>query len=302
MFDEPILINESDYSTIETSPDVAELVQNTDPESGNTVAENDPGHSPASVESIVESLGGPVAAEHLAALLSEDAEPVETLSKILPHESIESLVWTALDNPQTQAVVLEDPQVREAIAQHLFNGYSIEDVQRALDYYGVIDDPYVLEDFAEHDAQQKEYREACLMAEEDVRRTVFLNTGIEVAERFGLPSPEVDQTVSDACELTFNRFVKNNERDLTRLVEMYVTEGPTPRADLLSARLTNKFTASLIKQLERMPKAAALDKRQRTTPATNKRTEPTGSYDLNSNDWLASFVVDFKRERESRGL
>src|ERR1041385_4045874 len=174
MFDEPILIDESDYDTIETPPDVDELVQNTDPESGNTVAENEVEHSAQTIDSIVESLGGPVVAEHLVALLSEDAEPVETLTNILPHESIESLVWTALDNPQTQAVVLEDPQVREAIAQHLFNGYSIEDVQRALDYYGVIDDEYALQEYADIDTQQAEYREACLAAEEDVRRNVFL--------------------------------------------------------------------------------------------------------------------------------
>src|SRR5262249_55406079 len=65
---------------------------------------------------------------------------VNTLQHMLPAEHIETLAWAALNDPATQQVIFDDPEVIQAIEQRYFQGRSLDEVQQILaDVPGDID-------------------------------------------------------------------------------------------------------------------------------------------------------------------
>src|SRR5689334_4526862 len=97
-----ILAPESDFIP-ETIPEVAELTgidESIDQADGisSTATPTDR----VDYHALVESIGGPEVIEALTPLLQESDDPISVLRELIPPESMESLIWAALDSPESQ--------------------------------------------------------------------------------------------------------------------------------------------------------------------------------------------------------
>jgi len=266
-----------------TSAEEVQPVNESSPANDSNATESTPEFDYKAFE---ESVGGRDALEALAQLVGN---PDTQLSDILPGETVQNLVWTALDNPETQAAVLSDPEVRATISREILSGHSIEDVQAILSQYepgsGVNAEAYAQQSQAAEDRVQQ------------FQNDFFVSPVDQTLTDMGIDQTRVEE-ISDALILAQGKFLQANNKEYLKVQSM-VESGLVSQAKIAQARLANKWNATLIKQLEKLKVSAPVPKSEVTT---NQSKVENKSYDISSNEWLSSFVNDFKTERIKRGL
>jgi len=293
------------------------------------------------VAEAVDKLGGLAvinALEPLAkVILDPDADPdlvVKTMQEAFLPEHVEALAWSALDNPNVQEIILNDPEVRKNISEKLFNGMSIEDVQAAVAFHETESetDPEKLQLKADlkkiQDAQNAATAQETAKASEarvvEFQKRFFEDTAEEVVKQFSL-SPAADasevekqmfnDTIEDLRYAAQGRFLANHVKDYMQIADM-VSKGLTSQARAAEARLHNKWQAVLIQTAERQNKQLRAlvesSKAEQITKAKNIRPDVTAgnagnqvakqeaAYDPSDPDFLTKFMEDFKRDLATR--
>lgn len=284
----------------------------------------------------VEALGGLDVVKALKPLaelaLNENAEASEVVSvlkEFLLPSHMESVAWAALDNPATQEVVLNDPDVQAVISAKYFNGMSIEEVQSMLEVLGAEEeaDPRLSEALKKVNSFENAQKQAAAQAEQaaasqrvqDLQKRFYVDTAEQVVKQFGLTAPEgaspedkqlFEDTVEDVRFAAQGRFLKENSDAYLHIQEMYAN-GHVTQARVAEARLQNKWQATLIKTAERHSKQlqamSASRKVEQQKKVANTRPDLSGNvphdetkkadqYDLSDPNWLENFVKDFKRD------
>ena len=242
-----------------------------------------------SVSELAGKLGGLDAVEALATVINN---PNSDLSQILPAESVESLVWSALDNPVVQSTVLADPSVRAAISSQLLFGHSIEDVQALLNQY-------------QHGSHSPEQLEAEYVAAEtrvaEFQKTFFTHDIDETVASFDLDESD-PEPIKDAVLLAQAKFLQSNHTEYLHVQSLH-ERGLTSQAAVSEARLQNKFKAAVLKELQKL-KGKPVSKVKATDAKDPKEDRPAKPIDVTDGHggWVRDFVIDFKQERQRRGL
>ena len=288
----------------------------------------------------VEALGGMAVLDALKPLtdifLNEQADPatvVQTLQQTLLPQHLEAVAWAAIDSPETQQVLLADPDIRNVISNTFFAGKSIESVQAFLE---LMEDEEIdpntralqqkVTDF-ERAQQENQTRQQSLEANQrvqDLQKRFFVDTAEEVVGKFNLNAPEgateadkqlFADTIEDLRFAAQGRFLKDNSEPYMQIQEMYA-KGYVTQARVAEARLQNKWQATLIKTAERhsnqLKSVIGSQKAEQVQKAQNIRPDVTGNvpmtqqtnserYDLNDPNWLTNFLSEFKREAALRG-
>lgn len=288
----------------------------------------------------VDQLGGPQvldALKPIAELMTNEAADqatvVTTLKEALLPQHLEALAWAALDSPTTQKVILQDPDVRQVIADTFFDGRSIEEIQATLEGVPADDelDPETarlrqeVNGFKQQQKQAQEQAEAQLRQQrtQELEKRFFVDTAADVVRQFSLAAPdgasEIDKqlfadNVEDFQYAAQGRFLKENADSYLQIQDMYA-RGLATQARIAEARLHNKWQATLIKTAERFSKhgeayseAARLKQEQKIQGV---RPDVTGNvpntpqlkeerYDPDAPDFLTKFMADFKRDAATR--
>lgn len=288
----------------------------------------------------VEQLGGPQVLEALKPIAelmmneaADQATVVNTLKESLLPQHLEALAWAALDSPATQTVILDDPDVRQVIADKFFDGRSIEEVQASLEGIPADDDldpetarmRQELNTLKNADKQQREQEETRQrqLRTQELEKRFFVDTAADVVRQFNLAAPEgaseadkqmFSDTVEDFQYSAQGRFLKDNYRAYEHIQDLYA-KGLATQARIGEAQLHNKWQATLIKTAERFSKklqayseAATLKQEQKaqgvrpdvTGNVPNTQTEKPKQYDLTDPNWLNDFLGEFKREAAAR--
>jgi hypothetical protein len=250
-------------------------------------ASNLPVKVETAVSELAERLGGISAVEALAQVLDN---PNADLSQILPSEQTEALVWSALENPATQSVILSDPSVRATISSQLLFGHSIEDVQALLNQY-------------QHGSHSPEQLESEYVAAEtrvqDFQRSFFTGDINEIVDSSGVDQTDTE-AITDRLLLARCRFLDANH------VEFLNVQGLHERgmaSTVPEARLHNKWTATVLKELQKLSgKPATRAKSMNTNEPKEERPAKAVDIGDGNGDWLHSFQQDFKKERLARGM
>lgn len=294
------------------------------------------------VAKVVDELGGIEVVKALAPLAelianedADQAQVIETLKQTLLPQHLEALAWASLDNPETQAVVLEDPEVLQVLSDKFFNGKSISEVQAALQFAveAEDEDPEKAELRkqlkAVNDEKKSEQDRVTAKASEDrvndLQKRFFMDTADEVVKQFNLAAPdgatEADRqmftdTVDDLRFAAQGRFLHENQQEYLKIQDMYA-RGLGSQARVIEARLHNKWQATLIKTAERMSnnlkdianarQSNQQAKVQGVRPDVNGNAGQTQQveeerYDLNDPNWLQNFQEQFRQERVRRGV
>ena len=244
-----------------------------------------------SVSALAESLGGVEAVEALAQVLNN---PNADLTQILPPEQIESLIWSGLENPSTQAVILADPSVRATISRELLLGHKIEDVQAWLS------------DFQRGDGRTDEQIQSEYEASEtrvaNFQRSFFTDGIDELVSGSGVDESDVE-AITDRLLLARTRFLDANAQEYIHIQGLHEAGRTAP---VQETRLHNKWTAFVLKELSKISGSNKTAKVQ-TKPMSNGKDEdrPAKPIDAglgNNGDWLHEFTKDFAKERKARGL
>src|ERR1044072_1705669 len=190
-----------------------------------------------SVSALAESLGGVEAVEALAQVLNN---PNADLTQILPPEQIESLIWSGLENPSTQAVILADPSVRATKSPELLLGHKIEDVQAWLS------------DFQRGDGRTDEQIQAEYLAAENrvqaFQRDFFTDNINELVTGSGVDESDVE-AITDRLLLARTRFLQANAQEYLHIQGLHEAGKAAP---LQETRLRNKWTAVLLRELGKL--------------------------------------------------
>jgi hypothetical protein len=252
---------------------------------------------PAKVDSnqseVIELLGGVEAASALGKVLSD---PSSDLAQILPSEQIESLVWSALENPATQAVVLQDPAVLAAISNQLFFGHSIQDIQSLLAQYQRGDG------LSEEQLEQQHVESETRV--QNFQRSFFTEGIDELVSCSGVDESDVEG-ISDRLLLARTRFLDANHQEFLHMQGLHEAGRTAP---VQEARLRNKWTATLLKELakisgsNRSAKVKTKPMNTRDAKDDDRPAKPIDAGINNNGDWLHEFTKDFSKERKARGL
>lgn len=197
------------------------------------------------------------------------ADVVNTLTKMLPAEHMEGLAWAALNDPATQAVIFDDPEVLKAISDRLFDGQSIEDVLTKLASVPETDvDPeqsawrQEQKQFRDEQARIKsESAQKAALEQSNQLMTRFFETPAQrvIAEDFKLVAPEgateadkqlFSDTAKDIRFAAQGRFLEENMDTYMQIDALYKA-GKGIQAQAAEIRLANRYQATLIKTAER---------------------------------------------------
>ena len=245
----------------------------------------------ADLSKLTEQLGGIEGIQALAHVLSD---PNANLAQILPQTAVEDLVWSALDNPVTQANVLADPEVRAIISKELLNGHSIEAVQD------------LLSEYERGDGLTPEQLDAEYLAAEarvlKFQRDFFTSGIDETVKSSGVDESNID-AVADRLLLARTRFLDANHQEYLYVQSLH-ERGLSSQALIPEARLHNKWTASLLNELEKLAKVGTKKTSAKNTNDSRASNEITSSesYDLSDPNWVHAFTKEFHDERVKRGL
>lgn len=284
----------------------------------------------------VDALGGIEVVNALKPLaeltLNENADAatvISTLKEVLLPQHLESVAWAAIDNPDTQEVILSDPEVLQVISNKFFGGKSIEEVQSLMESLGADDetDPRLSEALGkltayERAQKEEEARTQQAAAEQrvnDLQKRFYVDTAEAVVKQFNLTAPEgaspedkqlFEDTVEDVRFAAQGRFLKDNAGEYMQIQDMYA-KGHVTQARVAEARLQNKWQATLIKTAERhslqLQAMSASRKAQQQAKVAETRPDLTGNvpntetkkseqYDLNDPNWLQNFLSEFKAD------
>jgi hypothetical protein len=284
----------------------------------------------------VEQMGGIDLLKAIAPLaeiaIDENADPatvVKTFRETFLPQHMEAIAWAALDDPSTQEIILNDPDVLDTISQKLFNGKSISDVQAALEFAVEADeiDPekaQLRKQLADIETSKKAEKEREAAQASDTRinefqKRFFVDTADEVVGQFNLVAPDgaseedkqrFSNTVEDIRYAAQGRFLAENQQAYLQIQEM-VAKGFVTQARSAEARLHNKWTATLLKTAERHSKqlrdAVEYTKSSQQTKVQGVRPDVSGNagqpqvkkdeqYDLNDPDFLTKFMAQFKAD------
>lgn len=197
------------------------------------------------------------------------ADVVSTLQQMLPAEHVEALTWAALNDPSTQEIIFDDPEVLKAISERLFQGRSIEDVQALLEKTPeTATDPAQdawKKERSDFRAEQQRIKTQNENAAADIRRnelmTRFFETPAQrvIAEDFKLVAPEgasetdkalFADTAKDIRFAAQGRFLEANMDEYQRIQNLYAA-GKGLQAQAAEIRLSHRYEATLIKTAER---------------------------------------------------
>ncbi len=292
------------------------------------------------VHEAVEALGGLEVLKALKPLaelaLNENADSatvISTLKDVLLPQHLESVAWAALDNAETQEVVLNDPDVQSVIAAKFFGGRSLEEVQSVLEALGTDEesDPRLAEalkkvnsfESAKKADEARVQQAAADQRVQDLQKRFYVDTAESVVKQFNLvapggASPEDKQLFEDTVEdLRFaaqGRFLQTNSQEYLQIQDMYA-KGHVTQARVAEARLQNKWQATLIKTAERHSKQlqamSASRKQEQQAKVANTRPDLTGNvphtpekkseqYDINDPNFLENFLKEFKADAAAR--
>ena len=263
--------------------------------------------------------------------LDESIDPdivVKTLQETLLPQHLEAVAWAAIDNPESQAALLADPDIRQVISDRLFNGRSIEDVQAALEVLAEEDvDPETLrlrQELNQFKSQQQQIKEqqefsASQGRVNELQKRFFMDTADEVVKQLNMVAPVgatdedkklFEDTIVDMRYAAQGRFLTENQDAYLQIQDMYA-KGFVTQARVSEARLHNKWQATLIKTAERASKQLQSRietvKNAQQARTQNIRPDVTGNtpksevkgqerYDLNDPNCLNNFLEEFKRE------
>lgn len=263
---------------------------------------------------------------------SDPSSVVTTLQQTLLPEHFEAVAWAALDNPSTQEIVLEDPDVQKIICEKFFGGRSMEDVKSALEFAGdATEDPLVAEARKERDlfrnqikaAEDQRTQQAADARTNELQKRFFVDTATEVVKQFNMEAPqgatEADRqmfsdTVEDLRYAAQGRFLNENADAYMNIQKMY-HDGHVSQARIAEARLHSKWQATLIRTAERHSKflkssadASRLSQQAKTQGvrpdltgnAGQTQTQVKENYDLSNPNFLTEFMESFKRDLQSR--
>ncbi len=293
------------------------------------------------VMDVVDALGGIEVLNALKPLadlaLNADADAadvVKTLKEVMLPQHMEAVAWSALDNPATQEVIMNDPDVQQAISDRFFSGKSIEEVQSLMETLGAEEelDPEKAEmkrqiaaiNAAKTSEEAQKQQTEATQRTQDLEKRFYVDTAEEVLKRFNLVAPDgasaedkqlFENTVEDIRYAAQGRFLKDNANEYMQIHNMYA-KGLITQARVAEARLQNKWQSALIRTAERHSKqlqaVSASRKVEQQQKVANTRPDVTGNapneakpnqeqYDLNSPDFLEQFLKDFKATAASRG-
>lgn len=289
----------------------------------------------------VDSYGGIEVIDAMKPLLelatNENVEPetvVSTLREALLPQHLEAVAWAALDNPETQKVILEDPDVLKAISEKLFQGRSIEDVQNALALATSEEETNpelaaLKRSLAERDARDKAEAQRVQNSQaqqrvNELEQHFFEKTSDSVLNQFSLVAPDgasdtdkqaYTDAVTDLKYAAQGRFLAEHASDYMRIQEMYA-KGLQSQAKIAETRLQNAWQATLIKTAERYSqqlkarnvavKAELKAKTDGVRPDVSGGNIDSSSsgkqerYDLNDPNWLNKFMDEFRRDAANR--
>ena len=197
-----------------------------------------------------------------------EASVVSTLQSMLPAEHMEALTWAALNSPASQAVILNDPEVRRTIEERLFEGRTIEDVQAILaDVPGEVDPERdamrreLAAIRAEKQRETSERNERAIQERTQGLMTRFFEAPAQqvIVDDFKLVAPEgatdadkslFADTGKDIRFAAQGRFLEENMDAFMQIQNLYV-QGREMQAQAAEIRLQNKYHATLIKTAER---------------------------------------------------
>lgn len=212
------------------------------------------------------------AAPLLKVVLDPQSSPVQVvaaLQQALPAEHMESVAWAALNDPATQSVIFDDPEVLKTIEEKLFNGRTVQEIQSLLAERPETEVDPEKEAWRREQAQFRSERER-ETSERNQRatqeRTQQLMTRFfeapaqqVIAEDFKLVAPEgaseVDKalfsdTAKDIRFAAQGRFLEENMDAYMQIQSLYA-KGHGLQAQAAEIRLQNKYHATLIKTAER---------------------------------------------------
>lgn len=262
-------------------------------EEDNPAASNLPVKVETAVSDLAEKLGGIKSIEALAAVLDN---PNADLTQILPAEAVEDLIWTAIENPATQAVLLQDSAVLAAISNQLFFGHSIQDIQALLAQYQRGDG------LSEEQLEQQHIESETRV--QNFQRSFFTEGIDELVSGSGVDESDVEG-ISDRLLLARTRFLDANHQEFLHIQGLHEAGLTAP---VQEARLRNKWTATLLKELAKISgsnKTAKVKTKPMNTRDVEDDDRPAKPIDAgigNNGDWLHEFTKDFSKERKARGL
>lgn len=261
------------------------------------------------------------------------ADVVRTLKEVMLPQHMEAVAWSALDNPATQEVIMNDPDVQQAISDRFFQGRSLEEVQSMMEVLGAEEesDPEKAEmkkqlasinESQRTEAARKQQEEANRRTD-DLQKRFYVDTAEEVLKRFNMVAPEgasaedkqlFENTVEDIRYAAQGRFLNEHSGEYMQIHDMYA-KGLVTQARVAEARLHNTWQATLIRTAERHSKQlqamSASRKSEQQAKVANTRPDVSGNapneakpnqtqYDLSDPNWLDGFLADFKREAALR--
>lgn len=247
---------------------------------------------------------------------ASQADVVKTLQKMLPQEHVEAMAWAALNDPATRPVIFDDPEVRQAISDDLFNGKSIEEVQALLANAPETEVDPEREAWRKEQADFKaERQQEKLQTEQTATQTrlrEFADRFYEspaqrvIADDLKLVAPEgaSEQDKKDfefaakAARFTAQALFIEQNGPAAEQLQMLHARGARPTADAIRSEinLANRYEATLIKTTEFFLKmlesrsAATVNGQQEKINSV--RPDVKGSVDGNGNKTEERWDID----------
>ena len=245
----------------------------------------------AEVSALISTLGGTEGLQRLVAIASTE-DPVALTNQLLSPEQQTQLLWNAVDNPLVQSQLLSDPDVQQFISDRFFNGVPLLEVAEAVADSNFAPDP-------NFEVRQAAREQAHADAAAHVQLTVFLDSGREVAQRFGLDldSPENGVQVNRWLDQV-KIFAHDNHAAIERAVQLRAA-GHNLQATVLTAKLANQYKARMINlcnQLKSSPKKAVSTKAASTKKASSSNELP----DLGDNFFASKFAAAIRNDLANR--
>ena len=282
--------------------------------------------NPEDIQATLETMKA--AAPLLKVVLDTQSTPtqvVQALQNALPAEHMESVAWAALNDPATQAVIFDDPEVLKTISDKFFNGRSLEDVQALLESNPETEVDPEREAWRneqklfkqERERETSERNQRATQERTNQLMTRFFETPAQtvIAEDFKLVAPEgsseadkqlFSDTAKDIRFAAQGRFLEENMDAYMQIQNLY-SQGRGLQAQAAEIRLQNKYHATLIKVAERnanLLKSRSVSQvngqqakingvRPDVTGSVDGTTKTEEHFDIDAPDFAQKFAASF---------
>src|SRR6185295_11861700 len=131
----------------------------------------------AELSQLVDTLGGVNGLKQLVSIAS-NADPLSMVQSLLTQEQRNILLYSIIDDPATQETLLNDADVKRAIADYYFQGNDVDEIREV-----------VAESFQpspDFEQRKAENAEAYKVAAQQTQLAIFCDSAKEVANRYGI--------------------------------------------------------------------------------------------------------------------